>query len=116
MARDRTQIAPPTALHPFLDGKSKRMLIDGVWQNATSGRTFETINPSTGQVLATVAEGDAEDIERAVAAARQAFSGPWLRFTPFDRQNLLLRLAELVELHFDELALLDTLEMGAPIT
>lgn len=63
--------------HPFLDDKPKRMLIDGKWVEAASGKTFESINPSTGEVLARVAEGDAEDIDRAVAAARRAFNGPW---------------------------------------
>ncbi len=101
--------------HPFLDNKPKRMLIDGKWLEAASGKTFETINPSTGEVLATVAEGDAEDIDRAVDAARRAFRGPWSKFKPFERQNLLLKLADLVEHHFDELAALDTLDMGAPI-
>jgi aldehyde dehydrogenase (NAD+) len=102
--------------HPFLDGKTKRMLIDGKWLEAASGKTFETVNPATGEVLASVAEGDAEDIDSAVAAARRAFEGPWRRFRPFERQNLLLRLAELVDQHFDELAALDTIDMGAPIS
>jgi aldehyde dehydrogenase (NAD+) len=102
--------------HPFLDGKPKRMFIDGKWLEAASGKTFETINPSTGEVLASVAEGDSEDIDRAVDAARRAFTGPWSRFKPFERQNLLLRLADLVERHFEELAALDTLDMGAPIS
>ncbi|RYH13488.1 MAG: aldehyde dehydrogenase family protein, partial [Alphaproteobacteria bacterium] len=105
-----------TTRHPFLDGKTKRMLIDGKWLEAASGKTFETINPSTGEVLATVAEGDSEDIDRAVDAARRAFEGPWSKFKPFERQNLLLKLADLVEKHFEELAALDTLDMGAPIT
>ena len=102
--------------HPFLTGKPKRMLIDGRWVEAASGKTFETLNPSTGEVLATVAEGDSEDIDRAVQAARRAFEGPWSKFKPYDRQNLLLKLADLVEQHFDELAALDTLDMGAPIS
>src|SRR5258708_6329260 len=89
--------------HPFLDGKIKRMLIGGKWLEAASGKTFDTINPATGQVLAQVAEGDAEDINRAVAAARAAFEGPWSRSTPFERQALLLKLADLVDKHFDEL-------------
>lgn len=105
-----------TTRHPFLDGKPKRMLIDGKWLEAASGKTFETINPSTGEVLATVAEGDSEDIDRAVDAARRAFDGPWSKFKPFQRQNLLLKLADLVDAHFEELAALDTLDMGAPIT
>ena len=102
--------------HPFLDGKLKRMLIDGKWLEAVSGKTFDTVNPSTGEILATMAEGGAEDIERAVAAARRAFEGPWSKFKPFERQKLLLKLADLVERHFEELAALDTLDMGAPIS
>jgi len=102
--------------HPFLTGKPKRLFIDGKWVEAASGKTFETVNPSTGQVLATIAEGDSEDIDHAVAAARRAFTGPWSKFKPFERQNLLLKLADLVEANFDELAALDTLDMGAPIT
>jgi hypothetical protein len=62
--------------HPFLDGKLKRMLIDGKWLEAASGKSFETFNPATGELLATVAEGDAEDIDLAVAAARRAFEAP----------------------------------------
>ena len=104
-----------TTRHPFLDGKPKRMLIDGKWVEAASGKTFEATNPSTGEVLAAIAEGDSEDIDRAVDAARRAFNGTWSKFKPFERQNLLLKLADLVERHFDELAALDTLDMGAPI-
>ncbi|NOG71387.1 aldehyde dehydrogenase family protein [Roseicella sp. DB1501] len=110
------EITRTAARHPFLDGKPKRMLIDGKWLEAASGKTFETTNPATGEVLARVAEGDAEDIDRAVAAARRAFTGPWSKFKPFERQALLLKLAALVEAHFDELAMLDTLDMGAPIS
>ena len=101
--------------HPFLDGKPKRLLIGGKWLEAASGSTFATINPATGETLAEVAEGDAEDVDRAVAAARAAFEGPWRKATPYDRQTALLRLAELVERHYDELASLDTLDMGAPL-
>jgi aldehyde dehydrogenase (NAD+) len=103
------------SVHPFLDGKPKRMLVDGKWLEAASGKTFATVNPATGQVLAQVAEGGAEDIERAVAAARRAFDGPWRKAKPYERQAVLLRLADLVEKHFEELAALDTLDMGAPI-
>jgi aldehyde dehydrogenase (NAD+) len=106
----------PVTRHPFLDGKLKRMLIDGKWLEAASGKTFETFNPATGELLATVAEGDAEDIDRAVAAARRAFEGPWSRVKPFERQNVLLKLADLVDKHFEELADLDTLDMGAPMS
>jgi aldehyde dehydrogenase (NAD+) len=105
-----------TQTHPFLDGKTKRMLIGGKWLEAASGKTFETRNPATGELLANVAEGDAEDIDRAVAAAREAFNGPWSKVKPAQRQVILIRLADLVEQNIEELAALDTLDMGAPIT
>jgi aldehyde dehydrogenase (NAD+) len=105
-----------TEIHPFLDGKAKRMLIGGKWLEAASGKTFETRNPATGEILAHVAEGDAEDIDRAVAAAREAFNGPWSKFKPAQRQTILLKLADLVERDIEELAGLDTLDMGAPCT
>ncbi|MBV9532987.1 MAG: aldehyde dehydrogenase family protein [Bradyrhizobium sp.] len=108
--------AVPITRHPFADGSYKRMLIDGKWVDAASGKKFETRNPATGELLATVAEADAEDINRAVAAARRAFEGPWGKAKPFERQHLLLRLAELVEKNFEELSQLDTLDMGAPIS
>jgi len=92
------------------------LFIDGKWQPALSGATFQTLNPATGQVLAEVAHGAAADIDLAVAAARRALEGPWRRFRPADRQNVMLRLADLVDQHFDELALLDTLDLGAPIS
>jgi aldehyde dehydrogenase (NAD+) len=101
---------------PYLDGTTKNLLIGGRWVGAASGKTFESRNPATGELLARVAEGDAEDIDRAVAAARRAFDGPWRKFKPYERQQLLLKLADLVERHFEELSLLDTLDMGAPIS
>jgi aldehyde dehydrogenase (NAD+) len=105
----------PFTRHPYADGSFKKMLIDGKWVAAASGKTFESRNPATGELLATVAEGDAEDINRAVAAARKAFEGPWSKVKPFERQAILLRLADLVERNFEELSALDTLDMGAPI-
>ena len=108
--------AVPLTRHPYADGSYKQMLIDGKWVDAASGKRFETHNPATGELLATVAEGDAEDINRAVAAARRAFEGPWSKATPFERQSLLLKLADLVEKHFDELSALDTVDMGAPLS
>jgi aldehyde dehydrogenase (NAD+) len=102
--------------HVYADGQFKRMLINGEWVKSASGKTFESRNPATGDLLATVAEGDAEDINRAVAAARAAFEGPWSKFKPYERQAQLLKLADLVEKHFDELSILDTLDMGAPVS
>ncbi|MGE0097461.1 MAG: aldehyde dehydrogenase family protein [Hydrogenophaga sp.] len=104
-------------LHPpYLNGKAKGLLIDGQWVPSVSGKTFATTNPATGEEIATLAEADAVDVDRAVAAARRAFDGPWRKTKPFERQALLLKLADLVEQHFDELALIDTLDMGGPIT
>src|SRR5262249_13389829 len=105
--------AIPLTRHAYADGSFKKMLIDGKGGAAASGKHFESRNPATGELLATVAEGDAEDINRAVAAARKAFEGPWAKFKPFERQQVLLKLADLVEKHFDELSSLDTLDMGA---
>ena len=99
----------------FLDGKPKKLFIDGQWVEARSGKTFQSHNPATGEVLADVAEGDAADIDRAVEAARRAFEGPWSKWKPAERQMLLVRLADLVEKNIEELATLDTLDMGAPI-
>ena len=107
---------PHAFRHPFLDGKPKRLFVDGQWVEARSGKTFLTHNPATGRVLAEMAEGDAADINLAVAAARRAFEGPWSRFKPAERQRILLRLADLVEANFEQLAMLDTLDMGTPIT
>jgi aldehyde dehydrogenase (NAD+) len=108
--------AVPISRHPYADGSYKKMLIDGRWVAAASGKTFETRNPATGELLAQVAEGDLEDIDRAVAAARKAFTGPWSKWKPAERQLLLLKLADLVEQHIEELAALDTFDMGAPIS
>lgn len=106
----------PDGEHSFADGKFRPMLIDGQWVEAASGKTFESRNPATGDLLATIAEGDSEDIDRAVAAARRAFEGSWSKVKPFERQQMLLKLADLVERNFDELCRLDTLDMGAPIS
>jgi len=100
----------------FLDGRPKGLLIDGRMQDALSGARFPTFSPSTGEEVAQLALAGPEDVDRAVAAARAALDGPWSKFTPAERQAVLLRLADLVDRNFDELSLLDTLEMGRPIT
>ena len=104
--------AIPASTHAFADGSYKKMLIDGQWVDALSGKRFESRNPATGELLATIAEGDKADIDRAVAAARKAFDGPWSAFTPYERQRLLLKFGDLVEQHFDELSTLDTARHG----
>jgi aldehyde dehydrogenase (NAD+) len=104
------------SLHPYADGGVKKMLIDGELVEATSGKTFESRNPATGELLALISEGDKEDIDLAVTAARRAFdSGPWATMKPFDRQAILLNFADLVDSHHHEIARLDTLDMGAPM-
>ena len=90
--------------------------IDGRFVDAASGKTFTTENPARGEPLAEIAACDAEDIDRAVRAARAAFeSGVWSRRSPSERKAVLLRFAELIEQHDAELALLDALEAGKPI-
>jgi aldehyde dehydrogenase (NAD+) len=100
----------------LLDTLDLDMLIDGKSVPALSGRRFETRNPATGALLANVADGDAADVDRAVKAARAALSGPWSKLKPAERQRIMLRLADLIELHYDELAMLDTLDIGAPLS
>ena len=98
-------------------GTSRKMLIDGHWTDAASGKTFSTYNPATGDVLAHVAEGDRTDVDRAVAAARKAFdSGPWRRLTASERGRLIWKLADLLEAHVEEFAQLESLDNGKPIS
>jgi aldehyde dehydrogenase (NAD+) len=103
------------AVPPFLDGKPKLLLIDGKWVEAADGSFFPSINPANGETLATVSSAGPKDIDRAVLAARRAFDGEWSKFKPFERQEVLLRLADLVDAKFEELAVLETLDMGAPL-
>ncbi|WP_319801304.1 aldehyde dehydrogenase family protein [Sphingobium sp. B11D3B] len=92
-----------------------KMLIGGQWVEAASGETFETLNPSTGELIANVASAGEVDVDRAVAAARKAFEGAWSGVKPTERTNLLLKLADLLEANAEELALLETLDVGRPI-
>jgi 4-guanidinobutyraldehyde dehydrogenase / NAD-dependent aldehyde dehydrogenase len=90
--------------------------IDGRYLDAASGATFDCINPATGKLLARVAAGDAEDINRAVTSARAAFrKGSWANLPPAQRKKVLLRFAQKIFEHTEELALLETLDMGKPI-
>jgi len=92
-----------------------KLFIDGQWVEAASGKTFETPDPSTGDTLARVAEGDAEDIERAVRAARRAFDdGPWGRLTASERGRIIWKIGDLILEHADELAQLESLDNGKP--
>ena len=95
----------------------QKMLIDGKWVESVSGKRFETINPSTGEVICDVAEGDKADVDLAVKAARKAFeSGPWSKLAPAGRGVLLNKLADAMESHLDELAALESLDNGKPIS
>jgi acyl-CoA reductase-like NAD-dependent aldehyde dehydrogenase len=92
-----------------------RLLIGGERPDAADGRAFPTIDPSTGQEIAQVAQAGAEDVERAVGAARAALEGPWSQLPPAQRSLLMLKLADLVEEHTDELAELESLDNGKPV-
>ena len=94
-----------------------RMLIDGKWVDAASGKTFTTVDPATEEPLADVPAGDKEDVDRAVRAARRAFeSGPWRRMTASERGRALWKLADLIEARTEEFAQLETLDNGKPLT
>ena len=109
-------IAIDSRVSEFID-KPRKLLIDGKWVNAASGKTFATYNPATGEVLAQIAEGDREDIDSAVKAARKAFDrGPWPRMTVSERGQLVWKLADLIQQHADEFATLETLDNGKPLT
>ena len=112
-------IAVSPQIHPhvaeFID-QPRKMLINGQWVNAASGKTFPTYNPATGEVLAQVAEGDREDIDHAVSAARRAFDqGPWRRMTASERGRLIWKLADLLEQHTEEFGYLESLDNGKPL-
>jgi phenylacetaldehyde dehydrogenase len=95
----------------------RKMFIDGKWVDAASGKTFPTYNPATGEVLAQVAEGDREDIDRAVKAARRAFeSGPWHEMTASQRGRVIWKLGDLIEEHLEEFAQLESLDNGKPLS
>jgi len=92
-----------------------RIYIDGEFVDAIDGQTFETFEPATGQVLATVAAGAAADIDAAVAAARRSFDeGSWSRIAPVERKAILLQFATLIEANAADLALFDAVEAGKP--
>ena len=105
---------PPTRT-PKPKVADQKMLIGGKWVDSLSGKTFETIDPSTGDVICRVAEGDSADVDMAVRAARHALeSGPWSKMDASERGRILHRLADLIEKHADELAALEALDNGKP--
>ena len=97
--------------------RQTQLFIGGHWTPARSGKTFETVNPATEEVIAAVAEADAADIETAVLAARKAFDeGPWPRMNARERGKIMMRLADLIEAEIDELAALEALDNGKPVS
>jgi len=97
-------------------GKPRKMFIDGKWVEAASGKTFPSYNPATGEVMAKIAEGDREDINRAVKAARKAFdSGPWPEMTASQRGRLIWKLGDLLESRLEEFAQIESLDNGKPL-
>ncbi|KAI5679186.1 hypothetical protein M9H77_10136 [Catharanthus roseus] len=115
ICRFSTAAALDEPIKPPVSVEHTQLLINGQFVDAVSGKTFPTLDPRTGEVIAHVAEGDAEDINIAVAAARKAFDeGPWPRMTAYERQRIILRFADLVEKHNDEIAALETWDNGKP--
>jgi gamma-glutamyl-gamma-aminobutyraldehyde dehydrogenase len=94
-----------------------RLFIDGDYQDAAEGGRFVTADPATGETLAEMSAGTATDIDRAVAVAKSAYrSGVWSRMAPRERMAVMFRFADLIDAHADELAVLESLDMGKPIT
>ena len=95
----------------------RKMLINGAWSDSASGKTFAVYDPATGEILARVAEGDREDIDRAVKAARKAFEdGSWPKLTASERGRLIWKVADLLEKNLEEFAQLESLDNGKPLT
>src|ERR1700682_1895519 len=104
-----------TAIEPNVKISATKLLINGQWVNSTSGKTFPTINPHTGEVIPPGAEADAPDVDKAVSAARAAFEkGAWRKMSASQRGNLMYKLADLIEKNADDLAQLESLDNGKP--
>lgn len=115
MSVNVSMAAIPAAVTDFIRG-SHKLLIDGKWIAAASGKTFFTHNPADGGKLADIAAADAEDVDLAVAAARRAFEdGPWSKMTPATRAKLIWRLADALEAKAEEFAFIETLDNGKPL-
>lgn len=104
-----------TAVRSFLS-QPHQLLIDGKWVAAAGAQTFPVENPANGDTISQVAKGEAADIDKAVRAARAAFEGPWSKINASDRGRLLWKIADLIEQHADELAQLESLDNGKPVT
>src|SRR5213596_3439005 len=109
-------VAEDLEVAAFLRAQPKKLFIGGRWVESASGKTFETLNPATGEVLAKVAEGGADDIDRAVAAARASFDrGTWRDLPPSERAKVLWQVGDMIEERATEFAQLETLDNGMPI-
>ena len=102
------------AMEPRVSVGPTQLLINNRWVDSASGKTFPTVNPSTGEEICQVAEADAADVDKAVSAARAAFDGPWRRMAASERGKLMNRLADLIEKNADQLARLEALDNGKP--
>jgi acyl-CoA reductase-like NAD-dependent aldehyde dehydrogenase len=97
--------------------ETKQLFIDGKWVNSLSGKTFNTVNPATGEAIAAIQQGDKADIDRAVKSARKAFeSEDWHEILPAERGRILNRMAQMIREQKNELARLETLDSGKPLT
>jgi acyl-CoA reductase-like NAD-dependent aldehyde dehydrogenase len=112
---DSAQFEVLAEVRQFASG-TRQMLVDGEHRDATDGATFATVDPASGERLAEVAQAGPEDVDRAVQAARSALAGPWGALAATERGRLLGRLADLVEEHADELAQIESLDNGKPVT
>src|SRR5437879_13088457 len=109
-------IAEDLEVASVLKGQPKKLFIGGRWIASPSGKRFETLDPATGEVLASVAEGSAEDVDRAVAAARRSFdSGVWRDLPPAERARALWRVGDMIEDRALEFAQLHSLDNGMPL-
>src|ERR1700691_5156440 len=107
-SRDHSPVTPAV--------KDRLLLIGGQRVASVSGRTFKSLNPATEEVIATISEGNEVDVDRAVAAARRAFEGPWRTMRASERGNILLKWADLLKIHADEIAELESIDAGKPIS
>jgi aldehyde dehydrogenase (NAD+)/phenylacetaldehyde dehydrogenase len=109
-------VSVPAEVEKFFATAADSIVVDGERRPALSGRTLDSVDPATGAVLATIAAGDAADVDAAVVSARSAFEDSWGRLPPAARGRLLLGFADLIEEHAEELAVLETLDAGKPLT
>ena len=108
--------ASPIPAENSIVPSATELLINNRWLPSESGKTFATVNPATGEEICQVAEADAADVEKAVQAARAAFEGPWRKLRASERGRMLHRLADLIEKNADQLARLESLDNGKPLS